>query len=44
MIATCLWGSGSNGGPTQGSPAGTTTAAISVVSAAAFTVNVFRLR
>jgi len=44
MIATCLWGGGGLNPGSQGSPAGTTDAAISVVSAAAFTVNVFRLR
>lgn len=44
MIETCLFGGGGQGtGVGQGSLTGTTSA-ISVISAAAFTVNVFRLR
>lgn len=44
MIATCLFGGGGQGtGYGQGSATGTA-AAISVISSAAFTVNVFRLR
>ncbi len=47
MIETCLWGGGGQGQPGQGSPPTAPTtpiATISVDSAAAFTVNVYRLR